>query len=228
MILPQDANSPARRHPEPELSTCVHPNGLVVLWLSLMGRLNVSFVVGETTGGIDGGDAKGLGLGLCWEREPERLRSRPPQAWPGKCSREAPEAGKAEAGIVEAEKAEAGKAQSWDVSGAEAAAGPGPGPGPGKYLFPRSSCPSLHTGEERGLVRAFSPVGDISVSWHLPFPAAQLRMRCQSLSGERPVPWGTQEGQFCDWSGAVPGPQAAQPAGSLRCPESGVWGWLSC
>lgn len=86
MILPQDANSPAWRHPEPEpeLSACVHPYGLVVLWLSLTGRLNVSFVVRETTGGIAGGDAKGLGLALCWEREPERLRSRPPQAWPGK------------------------------------------------------------------------------------------------------------------------------------------------
>lgn len=84
------------------------------------------------------------------------------------------------------------------MSGAEVAAEPGPGPCPGKYLSPRSSCPSLHTGEERALVRALSPVGDISISWHLLFPAAQLRTRCQSLSGERPVSWGTQEEQFRD------------------------------
>lgn len=57
---------------------------------------------------------------------------------PEKCSREAPEAG---------------KGQLWDVSGAEAAAGAGPGPG--KYLSPRSSCPSLHTGGERTLAVSF-------------------------------------------------------------------------
>lgn len=88
--------------------------------------------------------------------------------------------------------------------GAEAAAGAGPGPG--KYLSPRSSCPSLHTGEERTLVRALSPVGDISVSWHLPFPAAQLRTTCQSLSGEHLSP-----GAFSnEGSGADLGPSQGQ------------------
>lgn len=80
------------------------------------------------------------------------------------------------------ERAGAGTAQSWDSSGAG-------GPARGKHLFPGSSCPDFHKREERTHLcpsRYQRPQHLVAPA----LPGSQLRLICQFLSGEQPVPRG--------------------------------------